>query len=379
MMRPRLVVLNNEILPYRIPLFRALADDPQFDLHVLYCARRGWDRSWSLPHESLTFDHTVVPGFSIRVRKPDYSERRTIYINPALMLTLARLRPEVIVGYEYSAPALTALLYARLRGARYIVWTEGTTHSERHITWGQKLTRRLIIPRAQAYLATSLAACENLARLGAAPERIVEAPQCHDVTWLANEADRLRPAAGPRPPTILYVGFLNERKGVRQLLEAFEHIHRALPEARLILAGRGTLHRELADRAGRMGARRDVEFLDFVEPKRVPEVLAAADVFVLPSLEDTFGVVVVEAWASGLPVVCSRFAGAASYIRGPLDGLIVDPTQPAEMGKTIVDLLRQPEMRQRMAVRGKEIARQFDAPVVADRFRRARALALSTG
>jgi len=378
MMRPRLVILNNEILPYRIPLFRALADDPQFDLHVLYCARRGWDRSWSVQRESLTFDHTVVPGFNIRIRKPDYRERRTIYINPALMLTLARLRPEVIVGYEYSAPALTALLYARLRGARYVVWTEGTTHSERHITWGQKLTRRMIIPRAQAYLATSLAACENLARLGAAPERIVEAPQCHDVTWLANEADRLRPAASPRPLTILYVGFLNERKGVRQLLEAFEHIHRALPEARLTLAGRGTLHRELADHAWRMGARREVEFLDFVEPTRVPEVLAAADVFVLPSLEDTFGVVVVEAWASGLPVVCSRFAGAASYIRGPQDGLIVDPTQPSEMAKTIVDLLRQPEVRRRMAVRGKEIARQFDAPVVADRFRRARALALST-
>ncbi|OGO45952.1 MAG: hypothetical protein A2Z30_07865 [Chloroflexi bacterium RBG_16_64_43] len=379
MMRPRLVVLNNEILPYRIPLFRALADDPQFDLHVLYCARRGWDRSWTVPRESLTFDHTVVPGFSVRVRKPDYRERRTIYINPALMFTLARLRPEVIVGYEYSAPALTALLYSRLGGARYIVWTEGTTHSERHITWGQKLTRRMIIPRARAYLGTSLAACENLARLGAARERIVEAPQCHDVTWLTNEANRLRPAAGARPPTILYVGFLNERKGVRQLLESFEHIHRALPEARLIFAGRGTLRRELAARAGEMGAQREVEFLDFVEPKRVPEVLAAADVFVLPSLEDTFGVVVVEAWASGVPVVCSRFAGAASYIREPLDGLIVDPTRPAEMGHAIVDLLRQPEVRRGMAARGKVIARQFDAPVVADRFRRARALALSSG
>ena len=332
-----------------------------------------------MPRESLTFDHTVVPGFSVRVRKPDYKERRTIYINPALMFTLARLRPEVIVGYEYSAPALIALLYSRLGGARYIVWTEGTTHSERHITWGQKLTRRMIIPRARAYLGTSLAACENLARLGAARERIVEAPQCHDVTWLTNEANRLRPAAGARPPTILYVGFLNERKGVRQLLESFEHIHRALPEARLIFAGRGTLRRELAARAGEMGAQREVEFLDFVEPKRVPEVLAAADVFVLPSLEDTFGVVVVEAWASGVPVVCSRFAGAASYIREPLDGLIVDPTRPAEMGHAIVDLLRQPEVRRGMAARGKVIARQFDAPVVADRFRRARALALSSG
>jgi glycosyltransferase involved in cell wall biosynthesis len=379
MMRPRLVILNNEILPYRVPLFRALANDPEFDLHVVFCTRRGWDRHWSVPREALAFDHTVVPGFSIRLRKPDYGERRTVYLNPSLMLTLLRLRPEVIVGYEYSAPALTALMTARLRGARYIVWTEGTAHSERHLTRGQRFTRRLIIPRAQAYLATSPAACENLARLGAAPARTIEAPQSHNVSWLGREADRLRPTAAPRPPTILYVGLLNERKGVRQLLEAFEVVQRALPEARLMLVGRGPLRRDLADRAADLGMRREVNFLDFVEPERVPEVFATADVFVLPSLEDTFGVVVVEAWASGVPVVCSRFAGAASYIRGPQDGLIVDPTQPAEMGHILVQLLGQPAVRQRMANRGKEIARQFDAPVVAERFRQARALALSAG
>jgi hypothetical protein len=64
-MRPRLVILNNEILPYRIPLFRALADDPQSDLQVLYCARRGWDRSWTVPRDSPAFDHTVKPEYHI--------------------------------------------------------------------------------------------------------------------------------------------------------------------------------------------------------------------------------------------------------------------------------------------------------------------------
>ncbi|MCX6027084.1 MAG: fasciclin domain-containing protein [Chloroflexi bacterium] len=65
MMRPRLVILNHEILPYRIPLFRALADDPQFELHVLYCARRGWDRSWTVPRDSPAFDHTAKPEYHI--------------------------------------------------------------------------------------------------------------------------------------------------------------------------------------------------------------------------------------------------------------------------------------------------------------------------
>lgn len=379
MTQPRLVILNNEILPYRIPLFRALALDPRFDLHVLYCARRAWDRHWALKGEPLRFEHTVLPGFSVRLRKPDYGEWRTIYINPTLMAHLARLRPEVIIGYEYSAPALTAALYARLRGARYLVWTEGTPHSERHLTRGQKMTRRLIIRRADAFLGTSRAACENLRRLGAAPEKVVEAPQSHDVTWFEAQADRLRPAAGPRPPTVLFVGFLNERKGVEHLMEAFERVHQALPQARLVLAGRGPLHDELAARAACLGTPRVVEFLGFVEPTRLPEILATADVLVLPSLEDTFGVVVVEAWASGVPVVCSRFAGAGGYILAPHDGRLVDPTQPAELANAILDLLRQPELRVAMARRGREIARQFDAPRVAERFCQAIAIALSAG
>ncbi len=375
MMRPRLVILNNEILPYRIPLFRALAVDSPFDLHVLYCARRAWDRQWNLKGEALAFEHTVLPGFSLRLRKPKYGERRTIFINPTLFMQLARLRPQVIIGYEYSAPALTAMTYARVRGARYLVWTEGTAHSERHLTRGQKTTRRLIIPRAQAYLGTSPAACENLARLGAARARIVEAPQSHNVAWLSNEADRLRPAAAPRPPTILYIGFLSERKGLRQLLEAFEDVHRGLPEARLVLAGRGPMQAELAALAEKLGAPGAVEFRGFVEPQRVPEVYAGADVFVLPSLEDTFGVVVVEALASGVPVVCSKFAGASGYLREAHDGRVVDPTRPSEMAHALLELLRQPELRRAMAVRGREIARQFDAPRVAERFREAVAIA----
>ncbi len=376
-MRERLVILNNEILPYRIPLFRALAHDSSFDLHVLYCARRAWDRHWNLKGEALAFEHTVMPGFSLRLRKPEYDEWRTIFINPTLLMHLARLRPQVIIGYEYSAPALTAMLYARLSGAGYIVWTEGTPHSERHLTPGQRFTRRLIIHRAQAYLGTSRAACENLRRLGAARERIVEAPQSHGVAWLQSEADRLRRAAGPHPPTILYVGFLNERKGVRLLLQAFASVRRAVPEARLVLAGRGPMQAELAAYAERLGEPGAVEFAGFIEPHRVPEVFAGADVFVLPSLEDTFGVVVVEAMASGVPVVCSKFAGASGYIREANDGRVVDPTRPGEMAQAMIELLRRPDLRRAMAARGREIARQFDAPQVAERFREAVAIASS--
>ncbi len=104
----------------------------------IFSTERAWDRSWRVDRQQLGFRHTVLRGFALRLRKPNYGEWRTIYINPTLFLHLLRLRPDVIVGYEYSAPALTALLYAQIRRAAYVVWSDCTRYAERDLTRGQR-------------------------------------------------------------------------------------------------------------------------------------------------------------------------------------------------------------------------------------------------
>ncbi|MGA2820183.1 MAG: glycosyltransferase [Anaerolineales bacterium] len=374
-MRCRVVILNNEIVPYRIPLFAALSSLEGIDLHILYSARRGWDRAWDLSGHVLPFPHTVLPGFFFRLPKPRYREWRTLYVNPTLLPHLLRLSPEVVIGYEYSLPALTALLYSRLRRCGYVAWSECTAHSDRGLTRGQRLTRRIIVPRASAYLGTSRAACANLQALGARPDRIYEAPQSHDVRLFRERVERARGQLRPRPPTLLYVGSLSDRKGVALLLEAFARVAGEMPQARLILAGSGPLRPQLESQASRGGYRDRVEFLGFVEPGSLPRVFADADVLALPSLEDTFGVVVVEAWTSGLPVVCSQYAGVCDYVTEGKDGFVVNPERTEEMAGKILALLRDPDLRGSFAAQGQALADRFDAHAVAERFRQAIAVA----
>ena len=374
-MRCRVVILNNEIIPYRIPLFAALSSLDGMDLHVLYSARRSWERLWRFSAEALPFPYVVLPGFSIRLRKPRYREWRTLYVNPTLLGHLFRLKPDVVVGYEYSLPALTGLVYSRWRHCGYVTWSECTARSDRGLSRGQRFARRIIVPRANAYVGTSLAACARLQDLGARPDRIYETPQCHDVRLLSERAQLAQASLGPHPPTVLFVGSLTLRKGVSLLLEAFERVAGEMPQARLVVAGAGPLRAALEGQASRGSCRGRVEFLGFVQPDRLPEVLARADVLVLPSLEDTFGVVVVEAWASGIAVVCTKYAGVSDYVTSGKDGFVVDPEQTEEMAGRILALLREPKLRSAFAASGKTMAEHFDAQEVAERFGSAIAVA----
>jgi glycosyltransferase involved in cell wall biosynthesis len=365
---PRAVFLNNEILPYRIPLFTALHNRSDLETIVLFSTARSRERDWRIDPAGLAFPHRVLPGICLRPPKSYMSEKRSIFINPTLFLELVRLHPDIIVAYEFSIPSMTALLYARLTGRLFLVWSECTSVSDRHLTRGQRWTRRIIIPRAQGFFGTSPQACRNLIALGAPPERVIEAPQVHQVKWIARQVAQAPATKDPSKPVILYVGSLIERKGVGLLLEAFSLVSAKHSSARLRILGNGPLRKKLEGQAVRLGVRDRVDFRGFVEPADIPFEYALADLFVLPSLEDTFAVVVVEAMASGVPVVCSPLAGVSSYLRDGEDAFVADPNDIEIFADRIGRLLDDHALRIQFAERGREIADRFEAESVAEVF-----------
>jgi glycosyltransferase involved in cell wall biosynthesis len=365
---PRAVFLNNEILPYRIPLFAALHDRADLDVFVLFSTFRSRERDWRIDPSGLAFPYRVLPGICLQPPKSYLSEKRSIYINPTLFLELVRLHPDVIIAYEFSIPSMTALLYCRLTGRPILIWSECTGISDRHLTRGQRWTRRIIIPHAQGFFGTSPQACRNLIALGAPAERVIEAPQVHRVKWILDRAAKARGKKSGAGPLILYVGSLIERKGVGLLLDAFARVSEKHPSARLRLVGDGALRKKLGEQAAQLGLRDRVEFAGFVQPADIPLEYAQADVFVLPSLEDTFAVVIVEAMASGTPVICSPYAGVSAYLTDGQDGFIADPNNTGLLAERIIQLLDDHPLHATFIDRGREIAKRFEAQSVADVF-----------
>lgn len=209
---------------------------------------------------------------------------------------------------------------------------------------------------------------ELVRRLGVPDDRIELAPRGIDLarfspTRRSDDAfAELAPGGGP---IVLCVGRLSREKGIDRLLAAFAAVARDVPEAQLVLVGDGPLRAELE----RARPPRCV-LAGEVTGARLAALYASADVFAFLSETETFGNVVVEAQASGLPVVVARGATSELIVHGAT-GFAVDPADPAAADRAIVRLLRDDELRRRMRREAVRHAQRYDlGAAVRDLFER---------
>jgi glycosyltransferase involved in cell wall biosynthesis len=307
----RVAVVTNIVAPYRTPVLRELARE--VELRVFYSAQTESNRRWSLTPE-LPFDHEIVGGRTLAVRG------RVIYLSPRLISRLWSFRPAAVIVGGFSLPTVYALLYCVMSGAKLIIVNEGTSHTERALGRASRLLRWGFVRAAKAYVVTSTEAHKRLCDLGAEPRRTVVVPYAIDLAHRPTRDYSLRDG----PARLLYVGRFCPAKGVLQLLDAVADIEG--DGVTLTMVGHGPLEVTLRDviAARALGSR--VSMRGFVDQPELPDLYAEHDLFAFPTLEDTFGIVLLEAMAAGLPVIASCFAGAThDFVEHEKSGWIIDP------------------------------------------------------
>jgi len=189
------------------------------------------------------------------------------------------------------------------------------------------------------------------------------------------EAATARAWLGVRPGArlLLCVARLDPQKGQHVLLAAAERLVAAGSDVHVALVGHPTrpdhlerLRREVGE--GRLRGRVTiVEGLRYSDP-RLPAMFRAADVFVLPSLHEPFGIVVLEAWAAGRPVVASRVGGIPSFATDGASALLVPPGDAAALSAAIARVLAEPALSGALAAAGAALVRErYDWTRVTDR------------
>jgi glycosyltransferase involved in cell wall biosynthesis len=174
-------------------------------------------------------------------------------------------------------------------------------------------------------------------------------------------------------PVVAFVGQFTSRKGLPLLLSAMPAVWERYPETRLLLAGAsgsysGQLARELIQLAG-PDAGRVAIINDFAEEDKA-NIFSACDIFVLPSVEESFGIVFLEAWACRKPVVGMRAGAIPSVISEGRDGLLVKPGDVVELARAICDLLSRPEQRTELGQAGyQKVMQNYTWDIVTDKFR----------
>ena len=169
----------------------------------------------------------------------------------------------------------------------------------------------------------------------------------------------------------MFIGRLAAHKGIDTLLAACPSLLSAHPDLTILLAGSRTGWSGLGAALEAMPAdtaERVVVLEDFAESDR-DLILGAADIVVVPSREEAFGMVILEAWAAQRPVVASDIAAVRSVIRDGVDGLLVPVGQAEALATAVGSLLASPETAQRLGLAGSQrIAEEFSWEVVVDRW-----------
>jgi phosphatidylinositol alpha-mannosyltransferase len=164
---------------------------------------------------------------------------------------------------------------------------------------------------------------------------------------------------------ILFVGRLEKRKGLGDLLRAYEFMNLRVPKSRLIVVGDGPLRGQVESYISR-NRLPNVVMAGYVPDTVLPRYYCSADIFCAPATgAESFGIVLLEALASGLPVVATEVEGYMSVLEPGRDSLTVQPKGWAELGSALIILARDAELRRRMGEYGREKASRFGWDVVA--------------
>lgn len=264
-------------------------------------------------------------------------------------------RPDVVHVHE---PLLPPVSWAAVRSAKSLgIPVVGTFHA--HYPDGcyhYRLFKRALEPfsrKLDARIAVSPTAVRTAAE---------HFPGEYQVIPNGVDLERFRPTNVPRnPDEVLFVGRFDGRKGLPVLLRAFPKVLERCPEARLVIVGSRPEQVKLPK-----ALLSSIEVWGVVDEREIVRAMHSASLLCAPSTgAESFGIVLIEALAAGLPVLASDIPGYRAVVTPGHDGLLVSPGDPDTLAQSLTNLLRDGELRARLSKAGLQTARRYDWPNVA--------------
>jgi glycosyltransferase involved in cell wall biosynthesis len=358
---PRILIISNMPVPYRIPVYDLLSKSTEFDLKVVYLADREPDRLWTIR------DHHPYATV-LRNRIWTVKGRHIHFPTVALAKELLDRRPDVIIATGYNPSHLLGFVFARLTKASFIIHTDGTRESERLLSIGHRLIRRFIGSRSAAFIGSGPDAKNMYKDGGLSGSKFFFSP-------LAS------PLASPRVPLeivgltksidLLFVGRLEEVKNPKLFLAICEETARITGrKIASAMVGAGSQLESLRQMALR-GSGYECDFPGFLQSDELGPWFSKARVFLLTSSWEPWGLVANEAAAFGLPIVTSDAPGAiGNVLINNQNAFVMKAGSSAEdWASKCARLLESEELRQTMGLSSLDLSSKFTLEVAASGIR----------
>ncbi|MFH1423476.1 MAG: glycosyltransferase [Candidatus Nealsonbacteria bacterium] len=240
---------------------------------------------------------------------------------------------------------------SEITGAPYIVTVQ-------RLEGKRNLLKNFIYRKAAVCIGASRAVGEYFKAIG-----------CKNIEVIPNGIDLKRFEKLGRKPhagfVVMTVARLEKVKGIEYLIKAIVNLQ--ISNFQLSIIGNGSERKNLESLVEKLSLRDKVKFLGEIPNEKVPEYLAAADCFVLPSLKEGFGIVILEAQAAGIPVIGTKVGGILDLIEDGQTGLLVAPENASQIREAIIKIKSEPELSETLVKNAKNNLIKYDWQNIADR------------
>lgn len=337
--KKRIAIITNIPAPYRVDLFYYLQTHVNnMEFHVVYTSKTEDNRIWSIDKKKLL--NTYILNSKVLVIKGRL-DNRYIHIPTNIWKVLSTISPDIVIAFEYNLAALQSLCWCKKKRKKFIHLTDGTLFSERNIGKIQKISRRIITKYADACIASSTKAREKLIDWGVPKEKIF-------VSLLTVDTEKYRSVCKKTEyGRILYVGSTIKRKGLDLLIHALGEVKNNF-ELRIVGNGRQEEINKLKKLAIDNKIDGKLTWCGYKEGEALLEEYGRAEIFVLPTREDCFGLVLLEAMCAKLPIISSKYAdGVYDIVENGINGYIIDPFNQNEFAETISKAIGDSDLQKR--------------------------------
>lgn len=290
------------------------------------------------------------------------------------LLLVAGWRPDVIHAHDWLV-AQTARTLRQVTGSPVVVTVHATEHGRQQGWLTEPVPRaihsveRWLCREADAVIACSRFMARQVSELFQLhPGQVRVIGNGADPTESRSQVETCARRVYEGKPLLVFAGRLVHEKGLQELIKALPLLREELPGLRLVVAGAGQQLADQQDRATRYGVSDLISWAGFLDAAELNQLLAAADLVVVPSLYEPFGMVALEAQLAGTPVAVSDTGGLAELVEPGRTGLRFAPQSPAAIATAVREVMADPAAARRWAAAACQRARdEFGWAAVASR------------
>jgi glycosyltransferase involved in cell wall biosynthesis len=374
----KIVWVTRSFLDYRIPVYEELDKLCGNNLSIIYYSDVVPKRCTEKLKKSIgrrTIGLTGEIRISGKKKQPlsSFQKRRTrIPFQPGLIEEIIRSCPDIMISDGFFQWTYASLWVRLTRKIPHIMCYEGTNHTERNSGFFRELFRKKALKLIDRIVCNGKLCSDYIEKLGYPNERISIGNMAADTRSLhqsvfgfkKNERTKLKEEIGLNQYMFLFVGRLVPLKGVDLLINAWIKVFSGNKNISLLIVGDGPEKGKLESFCS-VNHSENIKFTGDVDYDLVYKYYAISDLFIIPTLQDNWSLVVPEAMSCGLPVICSKYNGCWPELAKPENGWVFDPLDEDDFIDTLKNAWDAKEKWPRMGKESLRIVRDYTPEKVA--------------